>query len=67
MGFIDREKTVENLETFIERFSTCDPSIYEKAYIDGIKYCILYIKKFAPEPEIDKQIGFDFSEDCQWK
>ena len=67
MGAIDREETVKALQQFMDRSFTCKLTEREQGFKDGVNYCIHYISKFAPEPSIDKQIGFDFSEECQWK
>ena len=64
---IDREETVAHIEDFKSKFTSCRMSDREQGFVDGLDCCIIYIKKFAPDADIAKQIGFDFSQDCQWK
>ena len=67
MGAIDGKAYKDQLEEMYKRYMPCgEPTPYEQGFMDGLKYCILALK-FAPEPSVDTQIGFDFSEVCQWK
>ena len=69
MSLINREDTINNLQTFLDRhIGSCGCKFTEadEKFCDGIKFAIRYIK-LQDEVEPAKQIGFDFSEDCQWK
>ena len=66
MGVIDRDETIKSLKTVRERYIDCRMSEHDNGFVDGIDFCIRYIK-LVPDAELGKQIGFDFSEDCPWK
>ena len=69
MSLIDRENTIDSLQTFIDRYigsTGCKWKEKDEYFIEGIKYAIRSIK-LQEEAKTNKQIGFDFSEDCQWK
>ena len=62
MSVIDREETVKTFNTFIDRYVDCRMSERDWGFVDGVKYCIRYIDKFAPDASQMTQIAFTFGE-----
>lgn len=60
MNAIDRDKTIKDLEQFRDRFIGCRMRDWDEGFVEGMNYCIRYIKKFAPEVEPGTQIAFTF-------
>ena len=67
MGVIDRDETIKSLATVRERYIDCRMSEHDNGFVDGIDFCIRYIK-LVPDAELGsassliacEEMGYDY-------